>query len=689
MRLSVLAAILVAGLSSPTLAQVVAPLGPGNGAAGGGGGGGGGTPGGSNTQVQYNNSGTFGGISGWTTDGANILLGGASATLTAGSTITGGTFVPTANTIPTDGMYLNAAGQTAFAAGSARIFFFNSTGLLMNNASGATLIVGAAAATTPSVVPRRSDSGTGMGSAGTASLSLIASSIEQFRVNNGSIYVGGAATGTNTAAVAPTISGALSTGTGTNPDLVFQTGVKTTTGTAQATATTALTIKGETQALVAAVSLAIGAGSAITSSGAGGALGTNAFTSTAYLPLTGGTITGLVTHSGAGVAYSGAISQAAWTTTGLIRQHTAATLTDTSSSGTVAAAYTNAFGGNTIAASSATTYTRYVGANFTTPVAGTNVTMTSAIALAADNVSIGGAAIGTNVLAVAGLSNLNGGTLGSSSTASFITVNGTWNDAGTTFKGALLVNVINTNSSTSSLLQDWQIGGASQAALRRDGTFIGAFGFGSSFSTFRTYVGDSFQAATSKAYGWTAGTDATGALVTSLSQDSSGVININSSTVGNKLGSINLTNLIATGTITASGSGQLNVAAMTQTATAQSGTVCYNSGTGAITYDATVGCLTSTLTEKDDWQDITPQEALAVVLKMQAGSYTYKVGRGLPKGPQIGLAAEQLADIDDRLVGHRPDGSLQGVRYSQASALYPMAIQALRLEIEELKKQLH
>lgn len=39
----------------------------------------------------------------------------------------------------------------------------------------------------------------------------------------------------------------------------------------------------------------IGAGSAITSSGPGGALGSNAFTSTAYLPLTGGTLTGTLT----------------------------------------------------------------------------------------------------------------------------------------------------------------------------------------------------------------------------------------------------------------------------------------------------------------------------------------------------------------------------------------------------------
>lgn len=47
--------------------------------------------------------------------------------------------------------------------------------------------------------------------------------------------------------------------------------------------------------LVAPGTVAIGAGSPITSSGPGGALGSNAFTSTAYLPLAGGTLTGQVT----------------------------------------------------------------------------------------------------------------------------------------------------------------------------------------------------------------------------------------------------------------------------------------------------------------------------------------------------------------------------------------------------------
>jgi hypothetical protein len=54
-----------------------------------------------------------------------------------------------------------------------------------------------------------------------------------------------AGSATNTASANTTIIGSLGTGTGTNGDIIFQTGVKTTTGTAQATPTTALTIKGE------------------------------------------------------------------------------------------------------------------------------------------------------------------------------------------------------------------------------------------------------------------------------------------------------------------------------------------------------------------------------------------------------------------------------------------------------------
>lgn len=148
---------------------------------------------------------------------------------------------------------------------------------------------------------------------------------------------------------------------------------------------------------------------------------------------------------------------------------------------------------------------------------------------------------------------------------------------------------------------------------------------------------------------------------------------------------------------------QIAVTSMTQTAVAQSGTVCYNSGTGAITYDATVGCLASTLRVKRDWREITPQQALATVVQLRPGSYSYKDGMGLPTGEQIGLAAEQVEGVDDRLVAFDDNGQVRGVRYQQASALYPAAIQALnaklgtlaadndnlRAEVEQLKRKVN
>lgn len=61
----------------------------------------------------------------------------------------------------------------------------------------------------------------------------------------------------------------------------------------------------------AATSVIIGAGSAITSSGAGGALGTNAFTSTAYAPLASPTFTDTVTMPDAGTWAAGGINSSA------------------------------------------------------------------------------------------------------------------------------------------------------------------------------------------------------------------------------------------------------------------------------------------------------------------------------------------------------------------------------------------
>lgn len=220
-------------------------------------------------------------------------------------------------------------------------------------------------------------------------------------------------------------------------------------------------------------SVAIGAGSAITSSGAGGALGTAAFTnSTAYeVPLTfstgltrtvntvtvntsqniatlsnltsnglvttsGGTGTlgvtvpgtgiltalgvnvgsagapvlfngalgspssvgtlpattfnGDVTHSGAAIILSGNISGSGiYGVNGIRIKGTPGTFTDTTSSGTVATAYTDVLGGNTIASSGATTITNYFTMYAKDPVQGTNVTLSNKWAIGGDSMKIG------------------------------------------------------------------------------------------------------------------------------------------------------------------------------------------------------------------------------------------------------------------------------------------------------------
>lgn len=168
-----------------------------------------------------------------------------------------------------------------------------------------------------------------------------------------------------------------------------------------------------------ATSLAIG----------GATLGSNA------LAVTGSTV--VVSGS---FGLSGNISAPAWTTAGIRYANVAATITDTTSSGVVANAYTDLWGGNTIAASAATTFTNYYTAYFKVPTAGTNVTMTNKAALGADSISIGGAAISSNALAVTGAVTFSGNAFVGTAGGSLFFTNGSRIDdsASGTFR---LINV--------------------------------------------------------------------------------------------------------------------------------------------------------------------------------------------------------------------------------------------------------
>ena len=108
------------------------------------------------------------------------------------------------------------------------------------------------------------------------------------------------------------------------------------------------------------------------------------------VPSTSPTLSGLTISSGT-LTFSGNISSAAWTTNGIRHRSVPVTLTDTTSTGTISAAYTNTFGGNTIAATNTgVTYTNYGTVYFNDPIAGANVTITNPYSLmTAGNVKIG------------------------------------------------------------------------------------------------------------------------------------------------------------------------------------------------------------------------------------------------------------------------------------------------------------
>jgi hypothetical protein len=119
------------------------------------------------------------------------------------------------------------------------------------------------------------------------------------------------------------------------------------------------------------------------------------------------TLNNNTTIASSSLTFSGNISAAAWTTSGIRHVSVPATLTDTTSSGTVANAYTNNFGGNTIAASNATTYTNYATVFLNDPTAGTNVTITNSFSLiTAGNVKLGSTGTGT-IAAVAATATTN------------------------------------------------------------------------------------------------------------------------------------------------------------------------------------------------------------------------------------------------------------------------------------------
>lgn len=413
-------------------------------------------------------------------------------------------------------------------------------------------------------------------------------------------------------------------GTVTSVSVATANGVSGTVANPTTTPTITLTLSAITPS-----SVAIGAGSAITSSGAGGALGTNAFTSTAYAPLASPTFTGTVTMAAlsatGSVTLSGLSAGTQVSCLGLSSGNAVVTAACGGGSSTIIAGTTQTSGitsGNIVGSSS--------NLIVDTGIAYANVAITSAA-----NTFITGQKIQAS-----GATGSNSAFIFNVSTSTTSSQNlGFHNDTGA---GILTLDANNSAAASTTLLNM-----ASSGLIVLGGSAPGGL-----------YLG------------------------TSVANSNVVIFAGGSVTATNTAMTISGTNQSVTF------AAQIAAPAMTQTASAQSGTVCYNTSGGTITYDATLGCLTSLEEMKDIHGSI--NNALDEVLALKPFWFS-PINRpnGSDLAEQPGLGAHQVESIDPRLVGYGQDGKLRGVRYSELTAVLVAAIQQQQVEIADLKQRFH
>lgn len=140
--------------------------------------------------------------------------------------------------------------------------------------------------------------------------------------------------------------------------------------------------------------------------------------------------------------------------------------------------------------------------------------------------------------------------------------------------------------------------------------------------------------------------------------------------------------------MTLDNTGSIYMPNLTQTSVAQTGTVCWSSTGGKLTVDTTVACLASARRFKQNIKPL-PEGQLNNVMAMQPVSYQLKTQfnpTGL--GEQVGLIADDLEKIDNRLVAYDEEGKVRGVRYMQLTSVLVAAIKEQQGLITELRKQL-
>jgi hypothetical protein len=105
-----------------------------------------------------------------------------------------------------------------------------------------------------------------------------------------------------------------------------------------------------------------------------------------------------------------------------------------------------------------------------------------------------------------------------------------------------------------------------------------------------------------------------------------------------------------------------------------------------LTVDTTLACLSSLGAWKKDIEPL--DSGLSEVMQLKPVSYDLKPEYDPEHlGRQVGFLAEDVEQVDKRLVGYGGDGQLRGVRYMQMAALLTKGEQELVAQVSELRAQ--
>jgi len=112
---------------------------------------------------------------------------------------------------------------------------------------------------------------------------------------------------------------------------------------------------------------------------------------------------------------------------------------------------------------------------------------------------------------------------------------------------------------------------------------------------------------------------------------------------------------------------------------------CLNSGTNELTDAGAASCIVSSIRFKDDVRPLST--GLREVLRLAPVSYRYR--GDLRQTQRIGLIAEDMEQVEPRLVFFEPDGiTPRGISYEESVALLVKAIQDLSAQVDRLQGRL-